>query len=212
MLDPTGVGGSIVGIAATADAASGTFDTLSPLAAVYEAGGAEELLRAAERLTGLSFDVVEILDQRRFAQIVGPLGDLPALLPVDFTDASTGEEWEAGETSLSAPAAARAITATDPAIADWYHESARAAVWQAVADRVGAGIGSIAPIATDDEVPVPATLDQFADRLFGAPVDFRALGFEPIDQERIDDAAGRTVRRRARARSMPSWPTTGPRW
>jgi hypothetical protein len=36
-------------------------------------------------------------------------------------------------------------------------------------------------------VPVPDTLDQFADRLFGAPVEFRALGFQPIDQERVDE-------------------------
>jgi hypothetical protein len=186
VLQPNGVGGSIATIAATADAASGTFDTLSPLAAVYAVGGPEEFVAAAERLTGLSFDVVEVLDQRRFAQIVSPLGDLPMLLPVPFADASSDERWEAGETTLSSAPAARAITATDPELADWYFESARAAVWRAVAERVGAGIGSIAPIASDRAVPVPTSLDQFADRLFGASVDFRALSFVPIAAERVD--------------------------
>lgn len=186
VLEPTGVGGSIVGIASVADAASGTLDTLSPLAAVYDVGGPEEFVFAAERLTGLSFDVVEVLDQRRFAQVIGPLGDLPVLVPVAFGDASSSEVWEAGETTLSSPAVARALTATDPLVPDWSFEPARAALWRAVADRVGAGVGSIAPIASDEAVPVPATLDQFADRLFGAPVRFRALGFEPIEQERID--------------------------
>ena len=186
VLEPTGVGGSIVGVAATADAASGAFDTLSPLAAVFDAGGAEDFLVAAERLTGLSFDVVEVLDQRRFAQIVAPLGDLPVLLPAPVVDASSGETWEAGENTLSSPAAARVITATDPGVADWSFETARAATWSAVADRVGAGIGSVAPVAADDEVPVPATLDQFAERLFGSPVEFRALAFEPIDQARVE--------------------------
>lgn len=185
VLEPNGVGGNIVGLAATADAASGTFDTLSPLAAVYEVGGVEEFLAAAERLTGLSFDVVEILDPPRFAQLVTPLGDLPALLPVPFGDASSGERWTAGETTLSSAAAARAITATDPDVADWAYEPARSAVWQAIADRVGAGIGSVAPIASDQDVPTPSNLDEFSDRLFGAEVEYRALSFRPIDTERV---------------------------
>lgn len=186
ILEPNGVGGSIVGLAATADAASGTFDTLSPLAAVFAVGGADEFLAAAERLTGLSFDVVEIVDQPRFAQLVGPLGDLPTLLPVSFGDASSEEQWTAGQTTLSSPAAARAITATDPDAADWSYEPARAAVWQAIADRVGAGIGSVAPIASDRDVPIPANLDQFSDRLFGAAVEYRPLSFRPIDPERVE--------------------------
>ena len=185
ILEPNGVGGSIVGLAATADAASGTFDTLSPLAAVYEVGGVQELLAAVERLTGLSFDVVEIVDPPRFAQLVTPLGDLPALLPVAFGDASTDERWTAGDITLSSAAAARAITATDPDVADWSYEPARAAVWQAVADRVGAGVGSVAPIASDDDVPIPTNLDQFSDRLFGADVEYRALSFRPIDTDRV---------------------------
>ena len=185
ILEPDGVGGSIVGLAASADAASGTFDTLSPLAAVYEIGGVQEFLTAAERLTGLSFDVVEIVDPPRFAQLLSPLGDLAALLPIPFADASTEQRWEAGNVTLTPPGAARAITATDPAIADWSYEPARAAVWQAVADRVGAGIGSVAPIASDRDVPTPTDLEQFSDRLFGAAVDFRALSFRPIDPDRV---------------------------
>jgi len=186
VLDPSGVGGSITGLAATADASSGTFDTLSPLAAVYEVDGPEEFLAAAERLTGLTFDMVEVLDEQRFTQIISPLGDLPVLFPVPFADASSGEAWEAGETTLAPPAAARAITATDPSVEDWYLESPRAAVWQAVADRIGFGVGSIAPSASDVDVPVPQSLGEFAERLYAAPVDFRAVEFAPIGPERIE--------------------------
>ena len=185
ILEPNGVGGSIVGLAATADAASGTRDTLAPLAAVFESGGVEEFLTAAERLTGLSFDVVEIVDPPRFAQLVAPLGDLPTLLPVAFRDVSSDEQWVAGETELSSAAAARVITATAPDVADWTFEPARAAIWQAMADRVGAGVGSVVPIPSDQDVPIPANLDQFSDRLFGAAVEYRALSFRPIDEERV---------------------------
>lgn len=186
VLDPTGVGGSIMSLAATADAASGTFDALSPLAAVYEVDGPEELLTAVEQLTGLTFDVVEVLDQRRFAQVISPLGDLPVLFPFEFEDASSGERWEAGETTLASPAAARAMTATDPSIADWFFEGGRAAVWSGIADRVGAGVGTMTPIGSDEAVPVPRSVGEFAERLFGAPVEFRAIVFEPIADVRVE--------------------------
>ena len=185
VLEPTGVGGSVMSLAATGDAASGTLDTLAPLAAVFDVDGSEAFLAAAERLSGLSFDVVELVDEQRFAQLIGPLGDLTVVLPVAMQDASSGERWEAGETTLSSPAAARALAASDPDVADWLFEPARAAVWRAVADRVGAGVGSVEPIASDRDVPVPATLDQFADRLFGGRVEFRVFEFEPIDPERV---------------------------
>lgn len=186
VLEPDGVGGSIIGIAASADADSGTRDVLAPLAAIYGANGPLELRSAVERLTRLSFDVIEIVDQRRFAQLVSPLGDLPASFPVTVV-AQSGEEWEAGDVALTSPAAARAITASDPTVADWLFESARSAVWRAVAERVGAGVGSVTPIASDRDVPIPRNLDEFADRLYAAPVDFRALGFIPIDPERVAD-------------------------
>ncbi|MEO6652652.1 MAG: hypothetical protein ABIP17_08345 [Ilumatobacteraceae bacterium] len=189
VLEPNGVGGSIIGIAASADADSGTRDVLSPLAAVYDVSGASELRSAVERLTRLSFDVIEIVDQRRFAQLVSPLGDLPASFPVTVVDQS-GEEWEAGESTLTSPAAARAITASDPNVSDWVFESARSAVWRAVAERIGAGVGSVTPIASDRDVPIPRNLDEFADRLYAAPVEFRALGFTPIDPDRVSDQLG----------------------
>ncbi|MEJ7798952.1 MAG: hypothetical protein WKF60_00435 [Ilumatobacter sp.] len=189
VLEPDGVGGSIIGIAASADADSGTRDVLAPLAAIYEASGPLELRSAVERLTRLSFDVIEIVDQRRFAQLVSPLGDLPASFPVTVVDQS-GEEWEAGEITLTSPAAARAITASDSTTSDWFFESARSAVWRAVADRVGAGVGSVTPIASDRDVPIPRNLDEFADRLYAAPVEFRALGFTPIDPDRVADQLG----------------------
>ena len=186
VLDPSGVGGSIAGLAATADAASGTFDTLSPLAAIYDVDGPDEFLAAAERLTGLSFDVVEVVDEERFTQIISPLGDLPVLFPVPFADAESGEAWEAGETTLASPAAARAITATDPAVEDWYFEGPRSAIWAAIADRIGFGVGSIPPSASDVDVPVPAGLGEFAERLYAAPVESRAIEFAPIADDRVE--------------------------
>lgn len=187
VLEPDGVGGSIIGIAATADTASGTTGSLAPLASVYAVSGPEEFRSSVEQLTGLSFDVTEVVDQERFSQLIAPLGDLTVLFPVSFSDASSGDVWEAGEDSLTSPGAARAITASNPALADWIFESARASVWRSLPDRIGAGVGSVTPIASDQDVPTPRNLDEFADRLFAEPVAFRSLGFTPIDAGRVAD-------------------------
>ena len=187
VLEPTGVGGTLVVLAASADASSGNNTVLAPLDAVLQVSGPQAFREAAERLTGLSFDVIEVIDQQRFVQLVTPLGDLPVDMPIDLRDSSSSEEWPQGEIVLSSASAARAITARDESIADWYLEPGRAAVWEAVADRVGAGIGSVTPVASDQDVPTITTLDEFLRRLFADPVQFSALNFVVIDDDRLDE-------------------------
>lgn len=192
VLEPDGTGGSIVQLAATADPSSANGVTSTPLWAVLELDGPIAFREAAERLTGLSFDVIEVADDDRFVQWVTPLGDLSAQLTIDVADASSGAEWSAGEQVLTGPGAARLVTASDDAVADWYLEPARAAVWSAIADRVGAGIGSAVPVA-DDELDVPGTVDEFLGRLYAGPVSFHALQSTPIEGDelsaRFDPAA-----------------------
>ncbi len=186
-LEPDGTGGTIVAVAASADAGSGTADQLEPLDRLLAVAGPAEYLEGSERLTGLSFDVVEVVDQTRFAQLISELGDLSATFPVDLTDASSEETWAAGEVMLTSQGAARAITASDPSIADWYLEPGRSAVWSAIAKRVGAGIGSAERVDSDEDLVTPTSLDQFIERLFAGPVSFRALGFVPIDDDRVEE-------------------------
>lgn len=186
-LEPDGTGGSIISFAASADAGSGTTGQLVPLVAAFDQGGPEEYVIEAERLTGLSFDVLEVVDQRRLTSLISPLGDLTVVLPVGVHDASTGEQWEAGEITLSSGEAVRILTAGDPSIADWYFEPARNAVWAAIADRVGAGIGSADPVERDEDLPPIGSLDEFVDRLYAGPVTARAPSFRSIDEQRVDD-------------------------
>lgn len=184
-IEPDGTGGSIVELAASADANSGNTGVLSPLNAVLALQGPEALRLSVEGLTGVAFDVVELVDQQRFNQLLLPLGDLSVDLPVALYDASSGEQWAAGNGVLAAPDAARLVTAVDPAIDDWLFEPGRAAVWRAVAERVGAGIGSATPVASDADLPRPPDLDTVVDRLFADPVQFRELGVRTIDADRV---------------------------
>jgi hypothetical protein len=184
-IEPDGTGGSIVEIAASADANSGNAGELAPLNAVLQVDGPDVFALDAEALTGVSFDVVELVDQERFSQLVAPLGDLPVNMPINLYDRSSGEQWPLGEAVMPGSIAARAVTALDPTIDDWLFEPGRAAIWQAVARRVGAGIGSAAPVASDSDLPRPADLDSFVDRLFAGPVQFRALSILPLADDRV---------------------------
>ena len=184
-LEPDGTGGTIVVFAASADAGAGTTGQLEPLDAALGAFGPLRYGETMERLSGLSFDVLEIVDADRLADLITPLGDLTVNLPVGARDASTTEQWDVGEVVASAPEAARLMTALDPGIDDWYYESTRAAVWNAIADRVGAGIGSAEPVGSDRDLPPVLTLDEFVDRLFAGPVASRSLGFQVLGDGRI---------------------------
>lgn len=194
VLQPDGTGGTIVVAAASADAGLGATGELVPLDAQLAVAGPEAYVEAAERLTGLSFDVLEIVDADRVTDLLSPLGDLTVVMPFGTVDASSGERWSGGALVVDGAEAARLLTAVDPQVADWHHETARAAVWSAVADRVGAGIGSAQPVASDLALPAITTLDEFVDRLFADRVEARALSFEVVPAERVtEELAGGLV-------------------
>ncbi|MEY2958045.1 MAG: hypothetical protein RLZZ01_613 [Actinomycetota bacterium] len=187
-LEPDGTGGNIVQLPVAADPSSGLAEFLTPIDALLSAGRSNEFLRALDQVTGLSFDVIEIADEQRFAELVRPLGDLEVALPADLSDGSTGDSWAAGVQRLTSADAGRVLAATEVDVPSWRYEAVRAAVWAAVADRVGAGIGSADPVAADSLLEVPESLDEFVERLFAGPVGFRVLRFDPVA---ADDAAVR---------------------
>lgn len=189
-VESDGTGGSIVQVPVASDPSSGNADELSPIDAVLEVAGPIAFRESVERLTGLSFDAIEIVDPERFAQLITPLGDMTVTLPGEVVDTSSDELWEAGQQSLTAPGAARLITATDPSLESWTYEPVRSAVWAAVADRVGAGINSASPVADDTDLPPPASTDEFLARLFAGPVEFRALQFRPVEADQVAEELG----------------------
>lgn len=192
VVEPDGTGGSLVAFAASADASSGTTTALAPLAAVLEVDGPDAFLGAVETLSSVSFDVVELVDAERFAELVAPLGDLPVSLPTMSYDSSTGERWEAGDDVLPGIDAGRLLTATAAAVPDPLFEPNRTAVWAAVADRVGAGIGSADPVASDADLPQPDTLGELLDRLYAGPVGFRGLPVRLVAADRVTDQLDET--------------------
>jgi hypothetical protein len=187
VLTPEGRGGTLISISPSADAASGTSKRVRPLGGILAIDGPEAWRAAMEQLTGVRFDVAEVVDQQRFAQLVAPLGDLPIAFPFAFVDGTTGTSYDVGGTVLSAAGAGRVVTVRQSDGPQWQLDAARDAVWEAVADRVGAGIGSLPEGVRFDESFRPAGLDQFLDALFAAPVAFRSLASVQLDPDRVVD-------------------------
>jgi hypothetical protein len=178
VLAPNGVGGSIVVLPATGDSSLGLGDDRFPLAETYTVRGPEAFAIDAEALAGISFDVVEIVDGARFAEIVEPLGGLTVDLPADVVDDDSEEPlFEAGQATLSSDAAASVLTSRVTGSPDSLLEPLRLSMWTAVAERVGAGIGSALPVGPDVSVPTPPDLDGFLERLYAGPVAARGVLF-----------------------------------
>jgi hypothetical protein len=180
VLAPNGVGGSIVVLPATGDSSLGLGDDRFPLTESYTVRGPEAFALDAEALAGISLDVIEVVNAARLADIVTPLGELTVDLPADVIDDDSEQPlFLAGPVTLSPDAAASVLTARVTESPDAVLEPARLAVWTAIAERVGAGIGSALPVAPDVSVPTPVDLDGFLDRLYAGPVAARGVLFEP---------------------------------
>jgi hypothetical protein len=185
VLAPTGVGGSIVPLPATADSSLDLGDDRFPLAETYAVAGPEAFVAEAENLTAISFDVVEVVDAARLTQIIARLGNLEVDLPTDVIDDDADDfVAEAGRSTLTPSEAADVLTASTAFELDHRLEPARSEVWRAIAARVGAGIGSASAVGPDEVIPTPATPDAFLDRLFAGRVGARSLSFAVPPPER----------------------------
>ena len=179
VLAPNGVGGSVVVVPATGDSSLGLGDDRFPLTESYTVRGPESFALDAEALAGVSLDVIEVVDAARLAEIITPLGELTVSLPADVVDDDSEEPlFAAGPAALSPDAAASVLTARVVGSPDALMEPTRLAVWMALAERVGAGIGSALPVAPDVAVPTPPDLDAFLNRLYAGPVAARGVLFE----------------------------------
>jgi hypothetical protein len=176
VLAPSGVGGSVVPLPATADSSLGLGADRYPLAETFAVAGPDAFVAEAENLTAISFDVVEVVDADRLTTIIARLGNLDVDLPVDVIDDDADDfVAEAGRSTLTPATAADVLTAYTAFEPDHRLEPARSEVWEAIAARVGAGIGSASAVGPGEVIPTPTTPDAFLDRLFAGRVGARSL-------------------------------------
>lgn len=160
VLDPSGVGGSIVSIAPEADVASGRADSVVTLADGVATGGESLFALDAESMVGIGVDALLLADVDRLADLLSPVG--PITVGTDDLDVTAAAEILAGP------------GAGDPAA----HLEADSAIWAALAAAVGEGVPALAgaidsaPLAAD---ATPTGMEPLLRRLFAGPVGHRMM-------------------------------------
>jgi hypothetical protein len=140
VVQPSGLGGSVITVPVSADASGGDGTERLPLAETAELAGADSVRREAEILLGLTIDSFEVVDQSGLEELLAPVGEIEVDLPVDVTDADGRVVAGSGGQSLDPAAAAAVLTARDPSVPAVEQYPAAIAVWAAIAQAVGDGI------------------------------------------------------------------------
>ncbi len=177
VVQPAGVGGSVVTVPVSADSTNGKGEERFPIAETMALRGPESLQQELESMLGLGIDAIEVVDAARLATLLGDVGPIAVELPVDVTDASGAVVADAGSATLDPAAAASILTARDPAVAALDQYPAATAVWSGIAASMS---GGDAVASASDAAP---TVEGLMTALSGGPVGARGLRAEAADAE-----------------------------
>lgn len=183
VVQPDGIGGTIVPVPVSADATSGEGDERLPIAESMDLDGTAVLGREAGIALSLSFDAVEIADAARLAELLESVGRVEVDLPIDVTDDDGDVVAEAGEEAMDAGELAAVLSARDPDVPAAEQYAATAAVWAGIVEAVGDGLG-----ATPSAPSAPDSVAREMVQVTAGPLRSRALATSPVD-------AGRNPRR-----------------
>ncbi|MGB1503642.1 MAG: hypothetical protein ACPHAQ_08080, partial [Ilumatobacteraceae bacterium] len=147
VLDPLGVGGAVVPFEAAADISAGRADRVMPLRDALDADDATFFALDAESLTGLTFDVVEIVTASDLADLLGGAGAVSLDLPTSVVSAS-GAQWLQGRSSVSIEEATELLAIGGDAPVE-FGAQLHAAVWNGIVNRMS---GSADAQPADDGV------------------------------------------------------------
>lgn len=189
-LDPDGVGGSVVSVEATADIASNRSTEVISLRSGVATGGVDLFRLDAESISGVSFDVVTLLQPADLERLLAPIGPVEVTLPAPVADGSSGRSWSAGTATLDASEIAAILTASSDGVSSASLSPSRTAVWDGISTAVSGGVESLSDVFLPGELDpqaVPATISSFWRRLIAGSFDHRALRVEPIAEDRVPE-------------------------
>ena len=180
-----------VSFASVADSAGNQALDVYPLDDAWLEGG-EDLLRLdVEALTGVGFDLFEVVSADRLVELMGPLDELGELfidLDDPVFDPSTDAAWPSGEQGFSVERVLRLLAARNPgAVTDTDLIEVRTKVWNSITEGVGSGLASLEGRFSPGELSAsttPTDLGGFVERLFSDRVTHRAIAHAPVDPER----------------------------
>jgi hypothetical protein len=165
-------GGSIVSVPVAADTVAGINGQRVPFTEVWQTGGPDALVAAAESTLGITVDQSLVADPSQLAVLLKPVSPIGVDLPteVQTTDKSqTVSLFPRGEVSMSAAEAVQALNARTDQQSQRSRVPVVDAVWAGVATSVGKGRTEVKASTT------PTSLPDLMNRLFAGPVASRGL-------------------------------------
>ncbi|MGC6396943.1 MAG: hypothetical protein ACON40_01005 [Ilumatobacteraceae bacterium] len=175
VLDPSGVGGAVVPFEAAADISAGRADGVMPLRDALDADDATFFALDAESLTGLTFDVVEIVTASELADLLEGAGAVSLDIPTSVVSAS-GVQWLQGRSSVSIEEATELLAIGSDAPVE-FGAQLHAAVWNGIVNRLS---GSEDAQPADDAVS-PGSADEVIAALFAGDVETRPLNLYEVE-------------------------------
>lgn len=177
VLNPLGVGGTIISVPVNADVGFAD-DARQSLQGVYAAGGIDATTDAVESLLRITVDITAEHDPTMASTFLSTLQPLTVSLQRDAEIVIDGDDvtLEAGAIELDGPQAAAVLTGTAPSGREALRRGNVEAVWAAVAVAVGEGRSADGQ-ALDQP---PSTFDELVARLFAGPVQSRGLSAQEL--------------------------------
>ncbi|MBS31286.1 MAG: hypothetical protein CL445_02435 [Acidimicrobiaceae bacterium] len=175
VLDPSGVGGAVVPFEAAADISAGRADSVMPLREALDADDARFFALDAESLTGLTFDVVEIVTASELADLLGGAGAVSLKLPPSVVSGSVGQ-WLQGRSSVSIEEATELLAVGGDAPIE-FGARLHAAVWNGIVNELS---GSADTQLADGGVS-PRSAEEVIAALFAGDVETRSLHLYEVE-------------------------------
>ena len=175
VLDPSGVGGTVVPFEAAADISAGRAESVMPLRDALDGVDATFFALDAESLTGLTFDIVEIVTASELADLLGRAASVPLDLPHSLA-ADAGVQWLQGRSSVSIEESTVLLAIGGDAPLE-YGSELHSAVWNGIVNRSTAA-------AEGQPVIDPAfawSAEEVVAALFAGEVNTRSLNMYEVE-------------------------------
>ncbi len=175
VVDSSGAGGVIVPFEGAADISSGRADTAIPLRDALETSETTFFALDAESLTGLTFDVIEVVTAERLNELLGLDGEITLDLPQSVVLKSEAS-WLQGRSSATV-AEATELLAGDGEFPYEVGAALHISVWESLLTLAN---GS-QTVSNETEAGQISTVDDVFAALFAGEVEMRALNLYEID-------------------------------
>ncbi|MEL6893971.1 MAG: hypothetical protein AAFP84_20440 [Actinomycetota bacterium] len=184
VLDPIGIGGSVVTVPVNVDTTAGLGRERTPLARrAFEVGDPSPLADELVPLLGMQPTFLEVVDGDQLEELLGLAGQTSVSLPEDVVDVGGDTPVTVapeGDDALRPDEVVAVLTSIDSSGSSYDHHDVDVAVWESIALAWSRRSGSVVVSRDEAGEPVaPDTFEEFVERLRAGSVAVRDLAIDP---------------------------------